>query len=65
MTRKELRNAIQKHRGPIIVPVLVKEDVIYMPIKKADIVWQLTDRDDDNAPWDILEIDGSEMILTN
>ena len=52
MTNREMIREVKKP-GPVLVPVLIKEDVMHMEVVKADLLWRLKRRPPDGpSPWD-------------
>lgn len=49
MTNKELRRKIKKFEGPVYAGVILRDDVIYVKVVKADLLFQLKDGSDDQA----------------
>ena len=65
-TTRELIRIVKAHTGPIFVPVMVREDVRYLRITKAEILLNLSEyqQDDEEAcPWWTVTKDRGDLIL--
>ena len=65
MTHRELIKAIRNHKGKVLVPVLVPEDVRHLIVQKNDIIESLSQggEADEPAPWRIVDNSGGWMHL--
>lgn len=63
MTNAEMIKEIRKP-GRVLMPVMMPNDVIYIEVKKADLIWNLKNAaQSDTCPWIIYSQSDSEMIL--